>query len=404
MTKSLTDVILEAMNYKLLNWLTLPRLIGLYLVVFCAVGYQKYALGNFNNYLMFANPFHNLLIDKTIYGLHPDLFDDNYKYSPTFAWLMGPFHFLPVPVGVVLWNLLNTVVLVLGVWRYFTGEPDADQKRRMVLLIVFLEALITAQNMQSNNLIVGALLLGLYYLRSQRVWSAAFFFVLCGFIKFYGMGAAIFFLFYPKKPQFLLAMTIWTIAFALAPWTLIPFSSLLAEYQEWFKVIVVSKLGQLVSVMGIAESWFGMAKTDGNLRIIEAIGATLFLLPFVRLALWKDPVFQQRMVAYFLLFVIVFNKMAESPTYVLAVAGVALWWVTLAQKTPLDTTLLVLVIVFTSLSPTDLFPSSLRNAFFTPYNIKAVPCVLVWGRVQWQLWTMRPTAIGSDKHHVFDYV
>ena len=387
-----------------LNYLTLPRLIGLYVVVFCAVGYQKYALNNFNNYLMFANPFHNLLIDKTIYGLHPNLFADNYKYSPTFAWLMGPFHFLPVPVGIVLWNLLNTVVLLLGVWTYVADEPDADQKRRTILLIVFLEALITAQNMQSNNLIVGAVLLGLYHLRHGRVWPAAFFFVLCGFVKFYGIGAAIFFLFYPKKPQFLLAMTVWTIVFALAPWTLIPFDSLLSEYRAWFKVIVVSTLGQLVSVMGIAESWFGMAKTDRNLRMVEAVGATLFLLPFVRFRLWKDPVFQRRMVAYFLLFVIVFNKMAESPTYVLAVVGVALWWVTLARKTPGDTLLLVLVIVFTSLSPTDIFPAGLRNGFFVPFNIKAVPCVLVWGRVQWQLWTMRPTAAVSDKYHVLDHV
>lgn len=392
------------MTNKLINWFTLPRLIGLYLIIFCAVGYQKYAIGSFNNYLMFANPFHNLLINKTIYGLHPTLFEDNYKYSPTFAWLMGPFHFLPVPVGVVLWNLLNTVVLVLGIWRYFTDEPDANQKRRVVLAIVFLEALITAQNMQSNNLIVGAVLLGLFYLRRGRVWPAAFFFVLCGFIKFYGMGAAIFFLFYPKKPQFLLAMTAWSVAFALAPWTLIPFDSLMSEYQEWFKVIIVSKLGQLVSVMGIAESWFGMAKTDHNLRIVEAVGATLFLLPFVRFSLWKNWLFQQRMVAYFLLFVIVFNKMAESPTYVLAVVGVALWWVALERKTPLDTALLVLVIVFTSLSPSDIFPATLRNGFFVPYNIKAVPCVLVWLRLQWQLWTMHPTTTLSDKHHIFNHV
>jgi len=336
---------------------------------------------------MFAKPFHNLLLDKSIYGLHPNLYFDNYKYSPTFAWLMGPFYYLPNWLGIILWNLLNTLVLLAGVWFYLSDEPDPAKQRRIALLIIFLEALITAQNLQSNNLIVGAMLLGLYHLRNERVWQAAFFFVLCGFIKFYGMAAAGFFLFYPKKPQFILSMIGWIALFAIAPLTIIPPAHLLAEYREWFDVIVVSKLGLQVSVMGIAEAWFGMAKTDSNYRIIESVGAVLFLLPFLRFSLWSNRLFQRRMVAYFLLFMIVFNKMAESPTYVLAVTGVALWWITLDAPTQLDRILLTLVIVFTSLSPTDIFPNIVKEQFFQPYNIKAVACILVWARVQYQIWT-----------------
>lgn len=386
---------------RLLRFLTLPRLLWLYPVVFCAVGLQNFLLGygNYNNYLMFARPFHNLLLDKSIYGLHPALYFDNYKYSPTFAWLMGPFYYLPDLPGILLWNLLNTVVFLAGLWFYVSDEKDLAAQRRTVLLIVFLEALITAQNLQSNNLIVGAMLLGLYHLRNKRVWLAAFFFVLCGFIKFYGVAAAGFFLFYPKKPQFILAMLGWTALFAIAPLTLISADHLLAEYQEWFHVIVISKLGLQVSVMGIAESWFGMAKTDGNYRIIELIGAFLFLLPFLRFGLWSDRLFQRRMVAYFLLFMIVFNKMAESPTYVMAVTGVALWWITLDEPTRLDRILLGLVIVFTSLSPTDIFPSVVQKYFFQPYNIKALPCLLVWARVQYQLWTQPTQSTPSPLLH-----
>lgn len=336
---------------------------------------------------MFARPFHNLLLNESIYGLHPNLYEDNYKYSPTFAWLMGPFYYMPDWLGTILWNLLNTVVLLAGVWLYLSDEKDPAVQRRAALLIILLEALITAQNLQSNNLIVGAMLLGLYYLRNERVWQAAFFFVLCGFIKFYGMAAAGFFLFYPKKPQFILAMVVWTVLFAFAPLTMIPLDNLLAEYREWFSVIVVSKLGLQVSVMGIAQAFFGMPKTDENYRIIEAIGATLFLLPFLRFGLWKDRLFQRRMIAYFFLFIIVFNKMAESPTYVMAVTGVALWWVTLSEPTRLDRVLLALVIVFTSLSPTDIFPQVVQKQIFQPYNVKALACLLVWARIQYQLWT-----------------
>ena len=186
--------------HRFLQLLTLPRLLKLYVFVFCLVAVHQYALlHQYNNYLMFARPFHNLLLNKSIYGLHPNLFEDNYKYSPTFAWLMGPFYYMPDWLGTVLWNLLNTLVLLAGVWFYLSDERDPATQRRNALLIILLEALITAQNLQSNNLIVGAMLLGLYHLRNERVWQAAFFFVLCGFIKFYGMAAAGFFLFYPKK-------------------------------------------------------------------------------------------------------------------------------------------------------------------------------------------------------------
>lgn len=366
--------------------ITYRFLIGLYLVIYTAVGLQKYLLGSFNNYLMFARPFHNLIRNQSIYGLHPNLYLDNYKYSPTFAWLMGPFYYLPDPVGILLWNLLNTVVLLAGVHAYLANEPDADRQRRVALLLIFAEGLITAQNMQSNNLIVGAVLLGLAFLRKKQVGKAAFFFVLCGFIKFYGIAATLFFVFYPNKIRFLLAMAGWSVVFALAPLTVLPWDNLRAEYITWFQVVVESKLGLFVSVLGIAEYWFGMARTDANLRLIEMAGAVVFLLPFLRFRHWADPLFQKRLVASFLIFIIIFNKMAESPTYVLAVVGVALWWLTVTKPSRFDTLLLILVIVFTSLSPTDLFPRFVRESVFQPYSIKAVPCVLVWCRIQYQLW------------------
>lgn len=372
------------------RWLTAQRFAGFVIVILTVVAAQKYALGQINNYLMFAKPFHNLLINKTIYGLHPDLFEDNYKYSPTFAWLMGPFYYLPNWLGVILWNLLNAVVLVAGIWYYLADEADANRKRLVVLAIVVGEALITAQNMQSNNFIVGAMLLGLFALRKQHVWLAALAFTLCLYIKFYGVGAAIFFLFYPKKVQFLLAMLVWTLLLGLAPWTMIPWENVLSEYAEWGRVVVVSKLGVLISVPGVLVAWFGMDKSDSNLRIVELVGITLFLAPFARFKLWNDRIYQRLMVAYFLLFVIVFNKMAESPTYVLAVVGVALWWVMLPKPvSTLDKVLLALVIIFTSLSPTDLFPKSWQDSFFVPYSIKAVPCILVWLRIQYQIWRLK---------------
>lgn len=369
------------------RWLSLNRLVWLFIVLLTAAAFQKFLIGQYNNYLMFARPFACLLQHQSMYVHHPELYDDLYKYSPVFAWLMAPLYYLPNWLGVLVWNLLNAAGLVIGVWYYLADEPYATAKRRIALAIILLEALITAQNMQSNNLIVGMMLLGIYCLRTQRVWAAALLFTLCLYFKFYGVGAAVFFLFYPKKIQFLMAMVVCTVVLACLPLTIISFSELMAEYQAWFNLIVISKLGKLISLLGILVSWFGMGKTDANFRIVEAIGATLFLLPLLRFSLWSDRTYQQLMVAFFLVFVIIFNKMAESPTYVLAVTGVALWWVASPERTTLDKILLTSVIVLTSLSPTDLFPTFIQKNFLVPYSIKALPCVLIWLRIQWQLWT-----------------
>ncbi len=77
---------------------------------------------------------------------------------------------------------------------------------------------------------------------------------------------------------------------------------------------------------------------------------------------------------------IIFNHKAESPTFIIAVGGVAIWYIA-SKRTFLDKTLLFLVFVFTTLSPTDLFPKIIFK--YLDYNIvKALPCVLVWIKLQ----------------------
>ncbi|MFN8352897.1 MAG: glycosyltransferase family 87 protein [Spirosomataceae bacterium] len=368
----------------ILNYLTVRNLTILYCIVFVAVGLQKYALGHYNNYMMFTLPSDWLLKGIPLYewrvfqpGEPPELF----KYSPAFAFLMLPFAPLSVGLGVALWNLLNATVLVYGILSFLKNDPE--HRRRNVLLIVFLEGLIAAQNMQSNNLILGFMLLGLTRLRDEKVFWAAFFFSIVAYFKVYGAAAAIFFLFYPRKLSFLASMAFWMVVLALLPLLVTSPAQLLSEYQQWLTVASSSKVGSQVSVMGILKSWFGL---DVNFTLVEAVGLLLFLLPFLQFNKWQSLDFQRLMIAYFLVFVIIFNPMAESPTYVYAITGVALWFTWQAPPTRLDWVLLALVIVFCSLSPSDLFPPSLRHGFFEPYSIKAFPCFLVWCWLQGLVW------------------
>jgi hypothetical protein len=50
-----------------------------------------------------------------------------------------------------------------------------------------------------------------------------------------------------------------------------------------------------------------------------------------------------------------------------------------------ESILLLLVFIFASLTPTDLFPASIRRQWVEPYLLKALPCIVLWGVIMWGL-------------------
>jgi hypothetical protein len=85
-----------------------------------------------------------------------------------------------------------------------------------------------------------------------------------------------------------------------------------------------------------------------------------------------------------LIFVTIFNYAAESPSYVIAVAGVALWYFS-QPRTATNLALLAATFLLSMLASTDVVPRSLRREFLEPYVVKALPCIAVWLRIQMEL-------------------
>ena len=96
------------------------------------------------------------------------------------------------------------------------------------------------------------------------------------------------------------------------------------------------------------------------------------------------------MLASVMVWVVIFNHRAESPTFIIAITGVAIWYYSQNQKTE-NYVLLVLAFVFTTLSPTDLFPRFIRNEWMKPYVVKAVPCILIWAKITYDLLVVKLT-------------
>jgi hypothetical protein len=83
--------------------------------------------------------------------------------------------------------------------------------------------------------------------------------------------------------------------------------------------------------------------------------------------------------------VVIFSSSAESPTYIIAVIGLAIWYV--IQKKPrtfFPIILLIITFLLTILSPTDLVPRNIREQI-VHYSLKALPCCIVWVVLIYQL-------------------
>lgn len=74
--------------------------------------------------------------------------------------------------------------------------------------------------------------------------------------------------------------------------------------------------------------------------------------------------------------------------------GVAIWYVTAPWKrNKWDIALMVFAFILTSMSPSDLFPEYLRKTFVQPYALKALPCVLIWLKLCYEMITKDYTEI-----------
>ncbi|QIX61281.1 DUF2029 domain-containing protein [Hymenobacter sp. BT18] len=363
-----------------LKFLLTPRVqLILYALLTVVVSFQHYFKGSYNNYLIFVKPFFNLLEGKNLYLEYPAYYYDTYKYSPTFALFMGAFAYLPTWLGLLSWNTLNSVVLYTAGRRLF-----ADQRRQSWFLLLVLVDMMTAlHNSQANCLLVGLMLWTYIHLEKKHYAWAGLCVALAALIKIYGVGIGLLFLLYPQPFRNGLWAVFWILVLAFAPLLVVSWADFQMIYQGWYSIVRASATGIQLSLMGILETWFGVpAQAKG---VVQALGLLLLLLPLAYWRSWQEDSYRRLYVASILIFVVIFNQMAESPTFVIAVAGFMLWFLSYRRTLAWGWGLFAFVVVFTCLSATDLVPPFIRRNYFDVYKLKAVPMVLAWLVIQTQL-------------------
>jgi hypothetical protein len=340
---------------------------------------QQYT--KYNNYIIFKSSFHHLSEGKDLYAFHPEKHWDLYKYPPTFAALFAPFASLPDWLGLNLWNLLNALLFVLAI--YYLPVFN-NTKKGLILIICMIELMTSIQNHQSNGLMAALIILTFGLLEKKRYLLATLCIVLSAYIKLFGVVGLVLFLFYPKKWKLALYSAMWALALFAVPLLFVSveqYNFLIHSYLNMLSNDHVESYGY--SVMGWLHSWFGI---DFGKTVVVALGAIALLVPLCKIKCYANQTFRILMLASILIWVVIFNHKAESPTFIIAMAGVALWFM-VSKKNILNITLFVCAFVFASLSPTDIFPKYIRVHFVIPYCLKAVPCIFIWFKIMFNLIT-----------------
>ena len=328
----------------------------------------------YNNYVIFRQSFAHLVAGRDLYVLYPSEHWDLFKYSPAFALLMAPIAVVPDFAGLVLWNFCNAAVLCFALWSL----PSLTESRRLFALVfVSVEMVTSLQSAQSNALIAGLIILAFVQLEKKQVLLATLCIALTVAIKLFGIVAFAMLLLYPGRLRAGLYAIAWLALLAALPLVVVDLAQLEFLYHSWFDMLRLDEsVSRGLSVAGWLFTWFGREWKAFSL----VAGVALFCAPLARVRMYREQRFRALVLASTLLWVVIFNYKAESPTYVIAVAGVAIWFV-YRERNAVSVGLLVLTFIFTVLSTTDVFPRSIKTDYLIPYVLKAVPCILVWLKV-----------------------
>ena len=366
-----------------------PRtLFGLWTLLAVVAGLTKIAPHRHNNFLIFRGVFWHTIQKLSLYDFYPTEYNDHNHYGPIFSLVIAPFAVVPEAIGLLLW----LVVLALGMY-YAVRRLPLEEGRQIFLYWFCAHELLTALQMQQFNIAIAAIIIGSFAaIEKGREVTAAFLIVLGTFVKLYGVVGLAFFFFVKRKPRFILALIGWSVICFVAPMLISSPEYVVGQYVEWYERLAAKNgentfsLMQNISLLGMIRKISGSASYSDLLVILP--GLALFGLPYLRFGQYRHLAFRYAILSSVLLFVVLFSTGSESSTYIIPFAGIALWYATSPWKrSGWDVALLVFAFALSSLSPSDLFPRSLREAYVLPYALKALPPTLIWLRLSYELLT-----------------
>ncbi len=354
-----------------------------------------------NNILIFRAAFRHLIAGQNLYAAYPAMYTDYFKYSPTFALLFAPFALLPLVPGYVLWALVSAGAVFAGLTRVLPPRQAAP-----ALAIAWLGVLGDLQRAQSNALCAGLMLLGWAAMEREHQWRAAGAIVAGGFVKLFPVAALAGAIFHRRRWRFA-AVVLAVIALAAAlPLVAVHPGSLADQYRWWHATEArdtvplprygVGGAAVYAGVMGQFRVWFGVRWPFWPTQLA---GVAILLAPLVRGPAAWTPRFRTTFLASTLVFCVLFNHQAESPSYSIAMIGAGLWFAS-SPRARWRTALTAACLIIINLVSPDLTPRAFYEGFYVKYLLKTAPLIPLWLAMQAELWGLIRLAPASERAEV----
>ena len=343
---------------------------------------QQGVLSRNNNFRIFRAASRHLLAGYDLYAAYPAEHFDFYKYSPTFALLFAPFTYVPFAPAMLLWNALNAGALYVAI-----GLVLPRRGATLARAIVFLDMLGSLQNVQSNALVAALIVFTFAAYERHHTALGSLAAITGTFIKLFPLAGASFAIFHPRKVRVAIALVAGTVLFAALPLLVASPARLLAQYASWRAIEASDSLNRGYTVMQMVELVSGAGLPNWP---IQLIGMLVLLAPVVvQRWRWHDWELRRLYLCSVLVFCLIFNHKAESPTFVIAITGTAIWFATIVRPSRWEWALLGFVVLFTILASSDVMPRTIQRDFFDRYRFKTVPMIVLWIELQRRLWLPR---------------
>lgn len=367
-------------------------LLALWIIICAFASLKQYLISdlaqgkcNYNNFRIFFTSFEHLLQGKNLYDAYPNQYFDLYHYGPIFALLIAPFYYIPIGLALISWGALNAWLLFKAIWSL-----PIDSCSKAIIVWISTNTLITsALNTQFHAICAGMIILSYTYTEQKKEIWATLNIVLGAFIKLYGIVGLAFFFFTNQKKKFIQGVCFWTILIIVLPMLLGKPGYVLQTYVDWFNSLVnkngtnvdITQTRLDVCVMGMVRKLTQNPTLSNLYYIVPAF--VIMGLSFFNFKLHKQLNFRLALLGSLLMFIILASTGSESPTYIIAFPGIGIWYILERKKNILVNLLLIITLLISSFSPTDLFPRCVRENYLEPYAIMALPVLLVWLRLNY---------------------
>ena len=348
-----------------------------YIVGALIVTVQRGVYGFASDFAIFRAASHNLAAGLDLYVVRPEQAQDLFKYTPSFAALFTPYAALPVGIGLAVWNLTGALLLLVAMRQLLPPREALGAQ-----ILVYLAMLRNAQSAQSNSLIAALMILGFAAVERERQWPAAGYIAVGAAIKVFPAAAALVVWPHRHRRRFAMALAMVGVLLAALPLLIVSASTLRMEYHSLWSLHGLQRSDVGLSAMAVLSAVWGRTLPQW---MVQMAGTVILALPLLAARrVWSQrPLLRQKLLASILLYCVLFNHKAEASSYVIALAGVAVWWGS-SPRQAWRLWVALLVVAVTNLPSADFVPAVVKTTM-TPLWRGPIACTLFWLGLQGEL-------------------